>query len=112
MNVMSASNDEQLVDEEVVTKQEQPTLFVGTKQIMAYVTSALIQLSDNNRLYIKARGNSIGRAVDVSQILVRKMSSAGYSITDIQVGSEELSSRDNKMRQVSYISLEITKNLK
>ena len=59
MNVMSASNEEQLVDEEVVTKQEQPTLFVGTKQIMAYVTSALIQLSDNNRLYIKARGNSI-----------------------------------------------------
>ena len=112
MNAMSTSNEEQLVGEEVVTKKEQPTLFVGTKQIMAYVTSALIQLSDNNRLFIKARGNSIGRAVDVSQIIVRKMSSAGFSITDITVGSEELSSRDNKMRQVSYISLEVTKALK
>jgi len=106
------SNEDQKVVEEVNIKKDQPTLFVGTKQIMAYVTSALIQLTDNNRLFVKARGNSIGRAVDVSQIIVRKMSSAGFSITDIEVGSEELSSRDNKMRQVSYISLEITKALK
>jgi len=112
MNVMGISNEKQLVGEGVITKKEQPTLFVGTKQIMAYVTSALIQLMNNNRLYIKARGNSIGRAVDISQILVRKMSNVGYKITDIQVGSEELESRDNKSRQVSYISLEITKTLK
>ena len=106
---MSMNNEDQEVVEEVNIKKDQPTLFVGTKPIMAYVTSAVIQLSDNHRLFVKARGNSIGRAVDVSQIIVRKMSNAGYKITDIKVGSEELNSNDNRLRQVSFISLEITK---
>ena len=106
---MSMNNEDQEVVEEVSVKTTQPTLYVGTKPIMAYVTTAIIQLSDNNRLFIKARGNSIGRAVDISQIIVRKMSNAGYKITDIKVGSEELNSNDNKLRQVSFISLEITK---
>ena len=106
---MSINYEDQKVVEEVSIKKDQPTLIVGTKPIMAYVTSAVIQLSDNNRLFIKARGNSIGRAVDISQIIVRKMSNAGYKITDIKVGSEELNSNDNRLRQVSFISLEITK---
>ena len=42
------SNEDQKVVEEVSIKKDQPTLFVGTKPIMAYVTSAVIQLSDNN----------------------------------------------------------------
>ena len=106
---MSMNNEDQEVVEEVSVKKDQPTLFVGTKPIMAYVTSAIIQLSDNHRLFVKARGNSIGRAVDVSQIIVRKMSNAGYKITDIKVGSEELNSNDNRLRHGSFISLEITK---
>jgi DNA-binding protein len=109
---MSNANDDLQVDEGVNVKLDQPTLYIGNKPLMAYVTSALIQLTNNNRLFIKARGNSIGRAVDISQIIVRKMERAGYHITDIIVGSEELTSNDDKKRQVSFISLEITKDLK
>ena len=109
---MSNANDDLQVDEGVNVKLDQPTLYIGNKPLMAYVTSALIQLTNNNRLFIKARDNSIGRAVDISQIIVRKMERAGYHITDIIVGSEELTSNDDKKRQVSFISLEITKDLK
>ena len=78
---MSMNNEDQEVVEEVSVKTSQPTLYVGTKPLMAYVTSAIILLSDNNRLFIKARGNSIGRAVDISQIIVRKI-----ILIDIKVG--------------------------
>ena len=36
---------------------------------MVYVTSALIQLANQPKISIKARGLSIGRAVDVAQIV-------------------------------------------
>jgi len=109
---MSTAKESESVGENITVKTDQPTLFIGTKPLMAYVTSALIQLANNNRLFVRARGNSIGRAVDIAQIIVRKMERAGFSITDIKVGSEELISNDNKKRQVSFISLEITKELK
>ena len=44
-------------------------IYIGKKPLMAYVTSTLIQLSNIPCVTIKARGMSIGRAVDVSQII-------------------------------------------
>ena len=55
-------------------------IYIGKKPLMAYVTSTLIQLSNIPCVTIKARGMSIGRAVDVSQIISRKTENAGYSI--------------------------------
>ena len=43
---------------------------------MAYVTSTLIQLANQPSVTIKARGLSIGRAVDVSQIILKRMENA------------------------------------
>ena len=40
-------------------------VFVGKKPLMTYVTSAIIQLSTLPSITIKARGLSIGYAVDV-----------------------------------------------
>ena len=59
------------------------TIFIGKKPLMAYVTSALIQLANLPAVNIKARGMSIGRAVDVAQIIARKTENAGYTIGDI-----------------------------
>ena len=52
------------------------TVFIGKKPLMAYVTSTLIQLANIPSVTIKARGMSIGRAVDVSQIISRKTENA------------------------------------
>jgi len=48
------------------------TIFIGKKPLMTYVTTAIIQLATMPVISIKARGFSIGSAVDVVQIVLRK----------------------------------------
>ena len=86
------------------------TIYIGKKPLMAYVTSTLIQLSNIPCVSIKARGMSIGRAVDVSQIISRKTENAGYSIGNIKIGSEALESQDGRTRNVSTIEIEVKRN--
>ena len=86
------------------------TVFIGKKPLMAYVISALIQLANQPKVSIKARGLSIGRAVDVAQIIVRRTENAGYSIGEIKIGSEQLQSQDGRTRNVSTIDIEVKRN--
>ena len=86
------------------------TIYIGKKPLMAYVTSTLIQLANIPSVTIKARGMSIGRAVDVSQIISRKTENAGYSIGNIKLDSEALESQDGRTRNVSTIEIEIKRN--
>ena len=83
------------------------TIYIGKKPLMAYVTSTLIQLANIPSVTIKARGMSIGRAVDVSQIISRKTENAGYTIGNIKLGSESLESQDGRTRNVSTIDIEV-----
>ena len=76
---------------------------------MTYVTSTLIQLANQPKVTIKARGLSIGRAVDVSQITLKRMENAGYKIGDVRIGSETVQSEDGRTRNVSTIEIEIRK---
>jgi DNA-binding protein len=92
------------------TSGPRDTIYIGKKPLMAYVTSTLIQLSNIPCVYIKARGMSIGRAVDVSQIISRKTENAGYSIGNIKLGSESLESQDGRTRNVSTIEIEVKRN--
>ncbi len=86
------------------------TIFIGKKPLMAYVTSALIQLANQPKISIKARGLSIGRAVDVAQIIARRTENSGYSIGEIKIGSELLQSKDGRARNVSTMEIEVRKN--
>jgi archaea-specific DNA-binding protein len=96
------------------TKDTRPeardTVFIGKKPLMAYVTSALIQLANQPKISIKARGLSIGRAVDVAQIIARRTENSGYSIGEIKISSENLQSKDGRARNVSTIEIEVKKN--
>ena len=113
------SNDANEANNATVTTQEKKqtgssesrdTVFIGKKPLMAYVTSTLIQLANIPSVTIKARGMSIGRAVDVSQIISRKTENAGYSIGNIKLGSEALESQDGRTRNVSTIEIEVKRN--
>ena len=86
------------------------TVFIGKKPLMAYVTTTIIQLANLPSVSIKARGMSIGRAVDVAQIVSRKTENAGYSVGNIQIGSETLESKDGRPRNVSTIEIEVKRN--
>ncbi len=90
-----------------MSNETRDTIFIGKKPLMAYVTSALIQLANLPAVHIKARGLSIGRAVDVAQIIARKTESAGYVIGEIKIDSEALESQDGRTRNVSTIEIEV-----
>ena len=81
-------------------------VFIGKKPLMTYVTSAIIQLSALPSITIKARGLSIGRAVDVAQIILRKTNT--FAIGKIRINSESLQSTDGKTRSVSTIEIPVS----
>jgi DNA-binding protein len=106
--------DSPAVDETKTHDEEDPrktrdVIFVGTKPIMTYVTATLTQLSNQSFVTIKARGQRITQAVDVSQMIVKRMNTVGYKIKDVRISSDSLLSQDGKTRNVSTIEIDITK---
>ena len=85
--------------------ETEDTIFIGKKPLMTYVTSAIIQLSVLPSITIKARGLSIGIAVDVVQTIQRK--TKAFEIGKITIDSESLESSDGKKRNVSTIEIPI-----
>jgi DNA-binding protein len=84
-------------------------VFIGKKPLMTYVTATLVQLANEPTVVIKARGKSITRAVDVAQIIVKRMDTLGYKIGPVKVGTETVSSEDGKTRNVSTIEVSISR---
>jgi DNA-binding protein len=75
---------------------------------MTYVTATLVQLANEPTVLIKARGKSITRAVDVAQIIVKRMGNMGYKIGHVKIGSQMIQSEDGKERNVSTIEVQIS----
>ncbi len=96
-------------DVEDTSRKTRDVIFVGTKPIMTYVTATLTQLSTQSFVTIKARGQRITQAVDVSQMIVKRMNTVGYKIKDVRIASDSLLSQDGKTRNVSTIEIDITK---
>lgn len=90
--------------------EERDVIFVGNKPIMTYVSATLTQLSTRHTVTIKARGKKITQAVDVSQMIVKRMNTVGYVVSDVRILSDSLLSQDGKLRNVSTIEIDITKN--
>ena len=87
--------------------EERDIIFVGTKPIMTYVSATLTQLSTRTTVTIKARGKRITQAVDVSQMIIKRMDSVGYVISDVRIASDSLTSQDGKQRNVSTMEIDI-----
>jgi DNA-binding protein len=90
--------------------EDRNIIFVGTKPIMTYVSATLTQLSTRTTVTIKARGKRITQAVDVSQMIIKRMDSVGYVISDVRISSDSLTSQDGKQRNVSTMEIDISKH--
>ena len=91
--------------------KEKPTrnlILIGVKPLVTYVNSTLTQLSTLPTVTLKARGKRITQAVDVSQFILKRMHSIGYSISDVRISSDALESKDGKTRNVSTIEIDIS----
>src|SRR5881397_914950 len=91
------------------TRRASNEVLIGKKPLMTYVTATLVQLANEPTVVIKARGKSITRAVDVAQIIVKRMDTLGYKIGPIKLGSETVQSEDGRTRNVSTIEVPISR---
>src|ERR671921_1438793 len=85
-------------------------IFIGKKPLMTYVTATLVQLANEPTVFIKARGKSIPMAVDVAQIIVKRMNTLGYKVASVKIGSEAVKSQDGNTRNVSTIEVAVSRN--
>lgn len=85
-------------------------IFIGKKPIMTYVNATLTLLANEPTVTIKARGKSITTAVDVSQMIVKRLDAVGYKIADVRIFSERMTSLDGRERNVSTIEVDISRS--
>jgi len=90
-------------------RDERNVIFVGLKPLMTYVTATLTQLAGLPTVTIKARGRRITQAVDVSQMIVKRMNAVGFEISDVRIASDSLESQDGRMRNVSTIEIDVSR---
>ena len=85
-------------------------VFIGKKPILTYLNATLSLLANEPTVTIKARGRRIVTAVDVSQMIVKRMSAMGYRVSGVRIFSERLESKDGKERNVSTIEVDVSKS--
>ena len=91
------------------TKLPENVVFVGQKVPMAYVLGVVTQLSNGQKeVFLKARGRSISKAVDVAEIVRRKFVQDA-KVSNIEIGTEERTLETGQKINVSSISITITK---
>jgi DNA-binding protein len=83
-------------------------VLIGQKNVTAYVTAVLSEFqSGSNEVIVKARGNSIKRAIDTVEVLRRKFLTS-CKIADVKIGTDVLEDKETKMeRNVSFIEIKL-----
>ena len=95
---------------EIRSEHVEPThnvIIMGGKPIMLYVTATLGKLASLPIVTIAGRGKRITQAIDVSQMIVKRMNEVGYEISDIRISSDSLVSKDGRERNVSKIEIDL-----
>ncbi len=88
---------------------EENTVFIGRKPTMNYVLAVVTQFnSGSDEVVLKARGKSIGRAVDVAEI-VKNRFIPDAKVKDIQISTEQLTSEEGRTANVSSIEIFLTR---
>jgi DNA-binding protein len=84
-------------------------VFIGKKPSMAYVLAVVTQFSaGHGEIFIKARGRAISKAVDVAEIVKNKFVPESH-VTDIKIGTEEVTTESKDKINVSTIELAMKK---
>jgi DNA-binding protein len=86
---------------------EDNVIFIGTKPFMNYVTGIVIQFTSKNasEVIVKARGKFIVRAVDVTEVAVKRFLQDQIQIKDIKINSEEFKNQEGREVRVSTIEI-------
>lgn len=86
--------------------EDDNVIFIGNKPPMNYVIAVLTEFKKSSEVIIKARGRSIGKAVETAEIVRKKFLETAV-IYDVTLGLENII--DNKTNKPMDIpSIEIT----
>jgi len=93
--------------------KDENTIFIGNKPSMQYVIAVVTQFNSNgcNKVFLKARGRTISRAVDTAEI-VKNRFMKNIIIKDIQIGTENLTNEEGRKSNVSTIEISLLNNNK
>ncbi|PKP58343.1 MAG: RNA-binding protein [Candidatus Altiarchaeales archaeon HGW-Altiarchaeales-1] len=72
--------------------EEHNVIFVGKKELMAYVLAVMTQFTKTNSVVVKARGRSMSTAIDIVEV-VRNRYLPNAVIKNIVIKTEEVPSR-------------------
>tara|TARA_Y100000310_G_scaffold338341_1_gene427708 strand:- start:1355 stop:1687 length:333 start_codon:yes stop_codon:yes gene_type:complete len=93
-------------------KQDENTVFIGSKPFMNYVTGVVMQFTTKGspEVIVKARGKFISRAVDVAEVSTKRfLKEHGAYVKDIKIDSEEFENKEGKKVNVSTIEITLAK---
>lgn len=85
---------------------EENVIYIGRKPVMSYVLAVITYFNMPNakEVVLKARGRSITTAVDVVEITRRRFMDKA-KISNIEIGTEELTDEGGRTRAVSTIEI-------
>ena len=110
MNATNTTKNQKRSDGKMAEKSD--VIFVGNKPPMSYVLAIITAFSQANlkEITLKARGQAITTAVDVSEI-TRSRFLKDLKVTKIAIGTAEMPPREgeNRSRMVSTIEITLTK---
>ena len=87
-----------------------PVVFIGLKPTMTYVFQVVTQLNSGaGPVVVKARGNAIGKAVDVAEVVRRRFLEGQVEVGPISIDTERLTNRDGREANVSSIAIALTR---
>jgi len=93
-------------------KKDDNVVFIGNKPFMNYVTGVVMQFTTkgSNEVIVKARGKFISRAVDVSEVVMKRfLREQKIEVSDIKIDSEEFKNKEGRDINVSTIEITLKK---
>ena len=91
------------------TRAADNVVFVGRKPTMSYVLAVITQFTEGLKdIHVKARGRSISRAVDVTEI-VKNRFLGDVKVKSIEIGTEEGTIEEGNKINVSTIDINLIK---
>jgi len=86
------------------------TIYVGTKPTMTYVFLVVAQLNSGaGPVVVRARGNVIGKAVDVVEVVRHRFLEGQVAVGAIIIDTERLVNREGHETNVSSIAIPLTR---
>ncbi len=97
--------------ESITSTKDDHVIFIGSKPLMNYVTGVVMQFTTHNapEVAIKARGKFISKAVDITEVAMKRFLDNQIHVRDIKINSEEFTNEEGRLIRVSTIELFLKK---